>query len=94
MAIEPGAELRQARFFSSKPPMHTDDDSPLQTQATGETVMRYHLRWKHRDLDGVMALYHPDIQYNDFFQNRVMGLDCTRARQPLSPRARIDAIEV
>ncbi|MDO8407155.1 MAG: helix-turn-helix domain-containing protein [Pseudomonas mandelii] len=55
--------------------MHADDDGPLQTQATGETVMRYHLCWKHRDLDGVMALYHPDIQYNDFFQNRVMGLD-------------------
>ncbi|QJI37134.1 helix-turn-helix domain-containing protein [Pseudomonas sp. ADAK13] len=55
--------------------MHADDDGPLQTQATGETVMRYHLCWKHRDLDGVMALYHPDIQYHDFFQNRVMGLD-------------------
>jgi AraC-like DNA-binding protein len=54
--------------------MHADDDGPLQTQATGETVMRYHLRWKHRDLDGVMALYHPEVQYNDFFQNRVMGL--------------------
>ncbi|VVO44924.1 helix-turn-helix domain-containing protein [Pseudomonas fluorescens] len=55
--------------------MHADDDGPLQTQATGETVIRYHLRWKHRDLDGVMALFHPDVQYNDFFQNRVMGLD-------------------
>jgi AraC-like DNA-binding protein len=54
--------------------MHADDDGPLQTQATGDTVMRYHLRWKHRDLDGVMALYHPEVQYNDFFQNRVMGL--------------------
>jgi AraC-like DNA-binding protein len=54
--------------------MHAEDDGPLQTQATGETVMRYHLRWKHRDLDGVMALYHPEVQYNDFFQNRVMGL--------------------
>ncbi|VVP69310.1 hypothetical protein PS918_00923 [Pseudomonas fluorescens] len=55
--------------------MHAEDDGPQQTQATAETVMRYHLRWKHRDLDGVMALYHPDIQYSDFFQNRVMGLD-------------------
>ncbi|MHC8366787.1 helix-turn-helix domain-containing protein [Pseudomonas sp. ZT5P21] len=55
--------------------MPADDDGPLQTQATSETVMRYHLHWKHRDLDGVMALYHPDVQYNDFFQNRVMGLD-------------------
>jgi AraC-like DNA-binding protein len=55
--------------------MHAEDDGPQQTQATGETVMRYHLCWKHRDLDGVMALYHPEIQYCDFFQNRVMGLD-------------------
>lgn len=73
--IEARRELRQARFFLVESLMHADDDGPLQTQATGETVMRYHLRWKHRDLDGVMALYHPDIQYNDFFQNRVMGLD-------------------
>jgi AraC-like DNA-binding protein len=58
--------------------MHPEDDGPQQTQATAETVMRYHLRWKHRDLDGVMALYHPEIQYNDFFQNRVMGLEHLR----------------
>ena len=37
--------------------------------------MRYHLCWKHRDLDGVMALYHPEIQYHDFFQNRTLGLE-------------------
>ncbi|WP_311886818.1 MULTISPECIES: helix-turn-helix domain-containing protein [unclassified Pseudomonas] len=55
--------------------MHADDDGPEQTQATAATVMCYHLSWKHRDLDSVMALYHPDIQYNDFFQNRVLCLD-------------------
>lgn len=55
--------------------MHVDDDGPLQTEITRETVMRYHLRWKHRDLDGVMALYHPEVEYNDFFQDRVLGLD-------------------
>jgi AraC-like DNA-binding protein len=75
LTIEAGPELRQARRFLAESFMHADDDGPQQTQATGETVMRYHLRWKHRDLDGVMALYHPDVQYNDFFQNRVMGLD-------------------
>lgn len=75
MLIEADAEFRQARLFLVESFMHADDDGPLQTQATSETVMRYHLRWKHRDLDGVMALYHPDIQYSDFFQNRVMGLD-------------------
>jgi AraC-like DNA-binding protein len=69
--------------------MHADDDGPLQTKATGETVMRYHLRWKHRDLDGVMALYHPEVQYNDFFQNRVMGLaelrEYVRSSMPRDP---------
>ncbi|KAA0943549.1 helix-turn-helix domain-containing protein [Pseudomonas sp. ANT_H14] len=49
------------------------DDTHQQTQATGEIVLRHHLCWKRRDLDGVMAHYHPDIQYNDFFQNRVVG---------------------
>ncbi|MND98291.1 DNA-binding transcriptional regulator MelR [compost metagenome] len=52
-----------------------DADGPAQTPETAATVLRYHLCWKHRDLDGVMALYHPDIQYNDFFQNRVLHLD-------------------
>ncbi|PHJ09349.1 DUF4440 domain-containing protein [Pseudomonas aeruginosa] len=42
--------------------------------ATRETVMRYHLSWKHRDIDAVMALYHPEVEYNDFFQNRRMRL--------------------
>ncbi|MGZ7458384.1 helix-turn-helix domain-containing protein [Pseudomonas sp. Ma2-10] len=69
--------------------MHADDDGPLQTQATGDTVMRYHLRWKHRDLDGVMALYHPEIQYSDFFQNRVMELcelrEYVRSSMPRDP---------
>ncbi|MHC6227222.1 AraC family transcriptional regulator [Pseudomonas sp. X10] len=53
-------------------------DGPEQTPATADTVLRYHLCWKHRDLDGVMALYHPDIQYHDFFQNRVLGYDQLR----------------
>jgi len=74
--------------------MHADDDGPQQTPATAETVMRYHLCWKHRDLDGVMALYHPDIQYNDFFQNRVLGLDELREYVRVSmPRESDEALE-
>ena len=52
---------------------HTLPDGPEQTPLTADTVLRYHLCWKRRDLDGVMELYHPDIQYHDFFQNRVLG---------------------
>jgi len=93
-AIEPAAELRQARRFPVETFMHPDDDGPQQTRATGETVMRYHLCWKHRDLDGVMALYHPGIQYHDFFQNRVMGLDELREYVRVSmPRNPDEALE-
>jgi AraC-like DNA-binding protein len=48
-------------------------DDAQQTERTRATVMRYHYSWKDRDLDAVMALYHPDIQYHDFFQQRCMG---------------------
>lgn len=74
--------------------MSDDDDGPQQTRATGETVLRYHLCWKHRDLDGVMALYHPQIQYHDFFQNRVLGLSELREYVRLSmPRESDEALE-
>ena len=74
--------------------MSAFDDGPQQTQATAETVMRYHLCWKHRDLDGVMALYHPEIQYNDFFQNRTLGLDQLREYVASSmPRDADEALE-
>ena len=49
-------------------------DDAAQTERTRETILRYHLSWKHRDLDAVMALYHPDIEYNDFYQQRCMRL--------------------
>lgn len=49
-------------------------DDAQQTERTRDTIMRYHLSWKHRDLEAVMALYHPDIEYNDFFQQRTLYL--------------------
>jgi AraC-like DNA-binding protein len=54
--------------------MHTPDvpDDAEQTERTRATVMRYHYSWKYRDLDAVMALYHPDVQYHDFYQQRCM----------------------
>ena len=74
--------------------MSLPDDGPENTLATGETVMRYHLCWKHRDLDGVMALYHPEVTYNDFFQNRVMALDELREYvQSSMPREPDEALE-
>ena len=74
--------------------MSVPDDGPEQTQSTRETVMRYHLCWKHRDLDGVMALYHPQVLYHDFFQNRVMVHDELREYVQLSmPRDPDEALE-
>jgi AraC-like DNA-binding protein len=86
--LKPKQKLGKLGFFVETS-MHVDEDGPLQTQATGETVMQYHLRWKHRDLDGVMALYHPEVVYSDFFQNRVMGLaelrEYVRSSMPRDP---------
>lgn len=60
--------------------MHDSDfpDDAAQTERTREAIMRYHLSWKHRDLEAVMALYHPDIEYNDFYLQRSMRLDDLR----------------
>ena len=44
--------------------MFAPEDGPEQTRATGDTVMRYHLCWKHRDIYGVMAVYHPGVFYH------------------------------
>ena len=60
-----------------------------ETAATREVVMRYHLSWKDRDIDAVLALYHPDVEYNDYFQNRRLHLaelgDYVRATMPSGP---------
>lgn len=57
---------------------------------TAEVVQRYHLAWKACDLDAVMALYHPQVEYNDFFQNKLFHLtelrDYVRSSMPLEPQ--------
>jgi len=97
LAIEALAKVGQAPGFPavecSMPDIAPDND-PQQTQATGEIVLRHHLCWKHRDLEGVMSYYHPDIQYHDFFQNRVVGFDDLREYLRASmPRGPDEAIE-
>ena len=70
------------------------DDDNLHTQATGDLVLRHHLCWRHRDLDGVMSYYHSDIQYHDFFQNRVIGYaELREYLQASMPREADEAIE-
>lgn len=68
-------------------------DSTL-SASTRAVVLRYHQCWKHRDLDGVVALYHPEVEYHDFFQNRVMHLDELRDYVRSSmPREADEALE-
>lgn len=70
------------------------DDDNLHTRATCDVVLRHHLCWRCRDLEGVMSYYHPDIQYHDFFQNRVIGHAELRAYlQASMPREADEAIE-
>ncbi|MFP1960321.1 helix-turn-helix domain-containing protein [Lonsdalea quercina] len=35
---------------------------------TQQVMMRYYEAWWQRDLDGLLALYSPTVEYNDFFQ--------------------------
>lgn len=60
------------------------------TSTTKDVVQRYHLAWKARDLDAVMALYHVGIEYNDFYLNRVMRhselRDYVRSSMPCEPQ--------
>ena len=61
--------------------MQPDDipDDAAQSARTLAVVQRYHQSWRARDLEAVLALYHPDIQYHDFYQQRCLGLDELRA---------------
>jgi AraC-like DNA-binding protein len=71
-------------------------DSHL-TEQTREVVLRYHQCWKHRDLEAVLALYHPQVQYNDFFQNRTLGYtdlrDYVQSTMPSRPEEFLDHID-
>ncbi len=76
-------------------------DDAAQSARTRETILRYHLSWKRRDLDAVLALYHPDIEYNDFYQQRCMRLGELRhyvesnlPRQPGEVLEHLDRIRI
>jgi len=54
-------------------PEDFNDDS-AQSAATLKVMKAYHMAWRRRDIIEIMALFHPDVQYHDFFINRTMGL--------------------
>lgn len=76
-------------------------DDERATASTRAIIQHYHKSWKQRDIDAVMALYHPDIEYNDFFQNRTLRLEelrsyvlATMAGRPDERLEHVDRIRV
>ncbi len=41
-----------------------------ESAATHAVVMNYHRAWRSRDIDALLALLAPQVEYNDFFQGR------------------------
>ena len=60
--------------------------------ATHAVILRYHQAWKSRDLDAVLALYHPDLVYHDFLQNR--RIERTQLRAYLASSLPVSAEEL
>ncbi len=71
-------------------------DSHL-TESTREVVLRYHDCWERRDVEAVLALCHPDIEYNNYFQNLCMRLgglrDYVTRTMPVRPNEFLDQID-
>jgi len=40
-----------------------------QSQQTLDIVNRHHQCWLKGDIDGILALYHPEVRYFDYFNN-------------------------
>jgi AraC-like DNA-binding protein len=53
--------------------------TPSLTESTRAVVQRYHNSWIQRDIEAVLALYHPEVEYNDYFQNLCLRLNDMRA---------------
>lgn len=58
-------------------------DTPLpdgaeQTQQTQKIILLYREAWKKRDLEGVLRLYHPDVEYYDYPSGQVLHLSGLR----------------
>jgi AraC-like DNA-binding protein len=62
--------------------------------STRDVVRRYHLAWQNRDVAAILSLYHPQIAYHDFLQNRVFGRDdLEQYVRAALPRTGADRIE-
>lgn len=68
-----------------------------ETARTREVVERYHQCWLDRDVEGVLALFHPDIEYYDFFNNLRIPLqqlrDYVSTAMPRSAQHRLEHVD-
>lgn len=69
----------------------------LITRRTREVVTRYHKAWIERDLDSILQLYHPELEYYDFFNNLRLSYadmqDYVRTGMPRSAEQHIEHID-
>jgi AraC-like DNA-binding protein len=67
------------------------------TESTRAVVLRYHDGWERRDIEAVLALFHPDIAYHNFFQNLCMRLpelrDYVTRTMPVRPDEFLNQID-
>lgn len=63
-----------AQRLSIEDAYESNKDDMEQNAATLKVVLDYHMAWKSRDIIEIMDMFHPDIEYSDFFINRVMGI--------------------
>lgn len=55
------------------------DDVPCKydgaSKKTYEAIIKFHRAWRARDIDKIVSTYSADVEYNDFFQGRVIPAD-------------------
>lgn len=63
-----------AQRLSIEDSYESNKDDLEQNAATLKVVLDYHMAWKNRDIIEIMDMFHPEVEYADFFINRIMGI--------------------
>ncbi|WP_437880087.1 helix-turn-helix domain-containing protein [Pseudomonas sp. LRF_L74] len=67
------------------------------TRRTRAVITRYHKAWVERDIEAILALYHPELEYYDFFNNLQLSYadmaDYIRTGMPRSEEHRLEHID-
>ncbi|MBB4865732.1 AraC-like DNA-binding protein [Pseudomonas nitritireducens] len=68
-----------------------------ETERTRAVVTRYHQYWMDRDIEGVLGMFHPQVQYCDFYNDlEIPAAELPayiRTAMPRSPQHRIEHID-